>query len=236
MSEQSNQNNQTDGALQIPMPHVVGFVRQLIHDLRNHLNAAELQAAYMNEVATDTETKSEVQRLRGMFSEMGSSLQKLTGALAEVKLTLMPYDAAAFLEDLEAKLQSQFPDQRNAVQWKIETGNAQLDLDPQMMQHAFLELFINAFQHSRGREPMQAGAERNNGDFVFTLREPKTQFDTPTENWGREPFVKVMHGHYGLGLHRARSIIEAHAGRYDAHYDPVSASLVTTVALPVLPV
>ena len=33
------------------MPDVVKFLRQLGHDLRNHLNAAELQSAYVAELA-----------------------------------------------------------------------------------------------------------------------------------------------------------------------------------------
>ena len=32
------------------MPDIVKFIRQLGHDLRNHLNAAELQAAYLAEI------------------------------------------------------------------------------------------------------------------------------------------------------------------------------------------
>src|SRR5437868_3492147 len=87
--------------LQVPLPHVVQFVRQLSHDLRNHLNAAELQAAFLKEIATDDEMKAEIQRLRGMVSEIGGSLQRLTNALGTVKLTLMPYEAKAFVEDLQ---------------------------------------------------------------------------------------------------------------------------------------
>ncbi len=231
MLHPSDSNNHS-ATLQVPMSRVVRFVRQLSHDLRNHLNAAELQAAYMNEVTTDAEMKGEVQRLRGMFSDMGSSLQKLTGALAEIKLTTMPYEAAAFLEDLRSKLQSQFPEEAKSVQWTIEVEKAQLNIDPQNLQLAFLELFGNAFQHSRGNEAMEASGAITAGDFVFTLREPKAQFEGSTDKWGHEPFAKVMHGHYGLGLHRARSIIEAHAGRFDAQFDSARASLVTTVALP----
>ena len=46
---------------------VVRFMRQLSHDLRNHLNAAELQVAYLNELAESAEMKEEVKRLREMM-------------------------------------------------------------------------------------------------------------------------------------------------------------------------
>ena len=44
------------------MPDVVKFVRQLGHDLRNHLGAVELQAAYIGEIAEDPGLKEEVKR------------------------------------------------------------------------------------------------------------------------------------------------------------------------------
>ena len=47
---------------------VVHFIRQLSHDLRNHLNAIELQSAYISELERNDELKSEIKRLREMIS------------------------------------------------------------------------------------------------------------------------------------------------------------------------
>lgn len=218
--------------LHVPMRDVVGFVRQLSHDLRNHLNAAELQSAFLNELAEKPELKSELQRLRGMLSEMGASLYRLTSSIASIKLTPMPYEADAFLQDLGQKLALQFAEQSRAIDWEVRTGNTRLNIDPQILQEAFLELFANAFQHGRSAARLAATTELKDGEFVFTLREPKEAFAASTENWGREPFGQVSHGHYGLGLHRVRHIIEAHDGRLQVHYDQPSSFLVTTVVLP----
>jgi K+-sensing histidine kinase KdpD len=43
----------------------------------------------------------------------------------------------------------------------------------------------------------------------------------------------VKHGHYGVGLHRARGIIEAHGGDLTAEHDSAAGALVTTVTLPI---
>jgi K+-sensing histidine kinase KdpD len=233
MSQSPNESKSTpETDLPVSMRHVIGFVRQLSHDLRNHLNAAELQSAFVAEVATDAEMKAEVQRLRAMISEMGTSLQRLTTSLATAKLTLMPYEAAAFVADLEQKVATQFPDQSKAIGWKIEVGNAMLEIDPQFLQQAFLELFTNAMQQERAAEPLTAQARIHGDQFVFTLSEPKNSFTGETENWGREPFQRVRSGHYGLGLHHARHIIEAHRGQFLVRHDQSSSSLVTTVVLP----
>ncbi len=214
------------------MPTVARFVRQLSHDLRNHLNAAELQSAYLAEVANDAEMKEEVRRLRAMLGEMGASLQRLTDSLADVRLTLMPYEAANLMEDLRAKVAMVFPEESYQVDWAIDVGQHFLEIDPQVLQPAFLELFANAFQHERGSGPLRARAEVRDGGFIFQLAEPKTAFHGSTENWGREPFARLKHGHYGLGLPRARSIVAQHGGRLSASYDSASSSLVTTIELP----
>ena len=214
------------------MPDVVRFVRQLSHDLRNHLNAAELQSAYVNEIAEDAELKDEIKRLRSMLAEMGGSLQRLTQSLAEIKLTNMPYPAAAFIEDLQQKLAMQSPEQSSAVDWEVQLDSASLDIDPQILQQAMLELFANAFMHERSEARLAAKAAIEGGEFRFTLREPKTAFSGSIESWGEQPFRKVKHGHYGLGLPRVRSIVRAHGGQLTAQYDPASSALVTTVALP----
>src|SRR3954451_5920997 len=93
--------------LVVPMPTVVNFLRQLSHDLRNQLNAAELQSAYLKEIASEGEIKDEVQRLRGMLGEMSTALQRLTISLASPKLNEMSYEAAMFLEDLQEKVANQ---------------------------------------------------------------------------------------------------------------------------------
>lgn len=217
----------------VPMADVVRFVRQLSHDLRNSLNAAELQSAFLNEVAEEAEIKSEVQRLRGMLSSMGGNLQRLTSALAEIKLTEMPYKAADLLEDLRGTVEAEFPEQSGAITWNVGVGDAMLQIDPQLLQQALLELFANAFQHERGKGQVEARAEVATGQFVFTLCEPKPSFAHSMESWAREPFRRVRHGHYGLGLPRVRTIIEAHHGQFSARYDSASASLVTTAVLPI---
>ena len=218
------------------MPDVVKFVRQLAHDLRNDLNAAELQSAYLIEIAEAGELKDEIKRLRGMISEVGANLQKLTVALGQPRLTEMPYSAKDFVEDLRQKLATDYPKESAKVDWDLQPGEAELQIDPQLLLPALLELFANAFRHGPADGAISGTARTDDGRFVFSLREPKQSFDRPTENWGREPFRSVTQGHYGLGLHRTRGIIEAHGGDLKARYEPETSSLVTTITLPVAPV
>jgi K+-sensing histidine kinase KdpD len=218
--------------IQVPMADVARFVRQVSHDLRNHLNAAELQAAYIAEIAQDAEMKDEIKRLRVMVSEVGAALQRLTASLSPVRLNEMSYGARDFIEDLRAKVATDYPGKTGTVQWDVELDGTMLSIDPQILQLALTELFANAFRHRSPESPIAATARIKENSFLLTLRESKEHFEHSTDDWGGEPLRSVTQGHYGLGLHRARSILEAHRGQLDARYDPATSTLVTTVVLP----
>jgi K+-sensing histidine kinase KdpD len=228
---ESSQSNPAE--IHVTMPEVVKFVRQLAHDLRNHLNAAELQSAYLMEIAENTELRDEIKRLRSMIAQVGTNLQELTGALSQPRLTEMPYAAKDFIEDLQQKLATAYPEEATKIKWDAAgAGDSTLNIDPQLLLPAFLELFANAFRHERGEGALSATAGVSDGRFRFTLLEPKQNFQRPTENWGREPLRSLGQGHYGLGLHRTRNIVEAHGGEFSARHDKDNSSLVTTLTLP----
>lgn len=216
----------------VPWPDIVKFVRQLSHDIRNNLNAVELQSAYLAELAEDVEMKEEVQRLRQMVSEVGTSLQRLTAGLSQANATPISYKAADFVEDLKQKVAGDQAENAQKITWAVQLAGETLEVDPQFTQQAFLELFTNAFQHERSVNSITAKAYIDRGRFVFELHEPKANFQLRTENWGREPLRNVTQGHYGLGLNRARSIMEAHGGELHAEFDRKSSTLKTTVSLP----
>ena len=217
--------------LSVPWIDTVRFVHQLTHDLRNHLNAIELQSAYISELDASAELKGEIKRLREMISGLTAVLQKLSG-LGEVKPNLISYQASDFVEDLRKTIAHEFPKESAEITWDIQTGGAMLNVDPQLLQQAFSEVFANAFQHDRGKGALVAVARIDGKRFVFTLREPKTRFESSTENWGREPFRRITRGHYGLGLNRVRVIMEGHGGEMHAEYDPKGSTLLTTLTLP----
>jgi signal transduction histidine kinase len=222
--------NQSD-SLSVPWVDTVRFVQQLTHDLRNHLNAIELQSAYISELDGSAELKGEIKRLREMISRFAAVLQKLTG-VGEVKPSLISYRASDFVEDLRKTIAHEFPKESVEITWDIQVGDAMLNVDPQLLQEAFSEIFANAFQHDRGKGALIATARSDRKRFVFTLREPKARFESSTENWGREPFRRITRGHYGLGLNRVRVIMEAHGGEMHAEYDPKGSTLLTTLTLP----
>lgn len=221
---------QTD-SLTVRWSDTVGFVRQLSHDLRNDLNAIELQSAYIAELTQDQELTSEIKRLREVVSSLNSTLQLLSRAVGDVAPNLVTYPAGEFLTDMRTQIERKFPKQNHEITWDVQLQDGILNIDPQLLQEVFLELFANAFQHDRGNSTLVAKARIGDGQFLFSLHEPKALFGSDTKNWGREPLRNIRQRHYGLGLNRVRAIIEAHGGELQAQYDPNAATLVSTMTL-----
>lgn len=219
-------------SLTVPWRDLVHFVRQLSHDLRNDLNALELQSAYIAELTQDQELTNEIKRLREVVSGLNSTLQLLSRAVGEVAPNLVAYPADEFLTDMRTQIERNFSKENHEITWDVQLQNGMLNIDPQLFQEVFVELFANAFQHDRGKGALVARARISDGRFEFSLHEPKAVFSSDTQNWGREPLRSIKQRHYGLGLNRARAIIEAHGGELEAQYDPKTATLVSTVTLP----
>jgi K+-sensing histidine kinase KdpD len=218
----------------IPWEDVVRFVRQLSHDLRNHLNAAELQSAFIGEIATDPEIKSEVTRLRGMLGELSGLLQKMSSDMGHARPNPIPYRAKDLMEDLRRKVESGSADSKKlALSWEVSACDGTLEVDPQLFPPVVEELLANAARENPdAKVTIQATIDRDKC-FVLTLVEPKENFDLSTEEWGRQPLRNITQRHYGLGLNRARIIVESHGGKLGARYDKSSKTLLTTITLPI---
>lgn len=223
-AQQSGQN------ITIDWEDFVRFLRQLSHDVRNHLNAAELQAAYLNEIVETAELKDEVKRLREMVSEVSRSLQKVIVKVTPISATTIPYRCADLIEDVKQKLAS--VGSATPIQWDVQLSEATFEVDPQLVQDAILELLDNAGRQPPGAGPAVATARISDGKFEFTLREPKKEFTARTDTWGRDPLRTVDRGHYGLGLNRLRMIVEAHRGDFSATFDPQISTLISRIVLP----
>jgi K+-sensing histidine kinase KdpD len=167
-----------------------------------------------------------------MTGELSGHLQKLSRLLAKVQPMKMRYQISEFVEDLRAKLEEEHPAEAKAVEWQSSISNEAFEIDPQLLQAAFLELFENAFTHDRGTGAISFFARSGSDAVEFRLSEPKQRFEHPLADWGGQPLLNIRHGHYGLGLFRVRSILEAHDGSLRAEFDPVAEVFTTTVCLP----
>src|SRR5262252_3746774 len=170
-------------SLTVPWNDTVRFIRQLSHDLRNDLNAIELQSAYIAELTQDQELTSEIKRLREVVSGLNSTLQLLSRAVGEVAPNVVTYPVGEFLADMRTQIERKFSKENHEITWDVQLQDGTLNIDPQLVQEVFAELFANAFQHHRGEGALVAKARSNDGRFLFSLHEPKAAFSSDTQNW-----------------------------------------------------
>src|SRR5437660_8228726 len=107
----------------VPWSDTTLFIRHLTHDLRNDLNAIELQSAYISELEKNEEFKNELKRFREMVSGLASTLQRVSRAVGDVSPTQISYQAADFMEDLRTKIDSDFPTESAEITWDIQPGD-----------------------------------------------------------------------------------------------------------------
>src|SRR5260370_31334369 len=164
-----------------------------------------------------------------MLSGITLAIHKISAGLAGLGTNLIPYRASDFVEDLRKTIAREFPDKSGEINWTMDTGPAMLQIDPELLQQAFIEVFSNAFQHDRGKGALRIACEIDRNWLVFTIHEPKIRFKSSTQNWGREPLRHITAGHYALGLYRAPAIIEAHGGAMRAQLEPKGSACRTTL-------
>ena len=168
-----NSSEAPTDSLTVPWSDMVRFVRQLSHDLRNDLNAIELQSAYFAELTQDQELTSEIKRLREVVSGMNSTLQLISRAVGEIAPNLVTYPAGEFLTDMRTQIERKFSKESQEITWDVQLEDGMLNIDPQLFQEVFVELFANAFQHDRGNGALIAKA--SNQRWEVRLQPPRTK-------------------------------------------------------------
>jgi len=195
------------------------------------LSAIDLEAAFIAELVTDPEAVEEVRKLRGMVASNAKMLRELSQNFQPITLHVMPWMAATFFHELHARLLKQFVGE-NRLEVESRLGMEQVEIDLEQMVVAMTAIVVNALQFRQEGDVVQLSGNVEEGRFVMELREPKKVLDSkiPIEEWGREPLSGDRPGGYGLGLYRARRIIEAHDGTLENRHE--GEVLTTRVSLP----
>ncbi len=203
------------------------------HDIRNGLNALELQLTFLGEISDDPEAKAEVKRMRGSVAEITRQLQAVrtsTGAPSPHPFT---YPSADFVEDVRERFERQQADVSPRVRWEVEPGVASVAVDPELSMTALLELLANALHHAVKDSAVLVRAAGGAAGLTLTIQQSlATPPDDPPEDWGRTPLSSSRRNGYGLGVFRARRIIESQGGSLQFAYDAAKQSLATVMTLP----
>lgn len=218
----------------VPWERVENFVGQVAHDVRNGLNALELQLTFLGEICVDPEAVDECRRLRASLGAVARQLQALRLSTCVATPMVMDYPAQEFFEDLRERFERLENAGAAKAVWDAPMGKALIAIDPELTMTALLEVLGNTLRFGEGIADFTF-AVRNEGSLAritLTERKPPGAAPIPTENWGREPLQSTRRSAYGLGLFRAARILEAQGGSISAVHGAAEGALTTTIALP----
>lgn len=222
-------------ATQVPWKSVEKFVGQVSHDLRNGLNACELQLAFLAEISADPEAAEEIKQLRQTLAGLTKQLQAIRLATAGAKANLLPYPVADLFEDLRERFERLQPDHAAKIRWSVAVDPAcEVLIDPELIITACLELLGNALQFGDKQVPVLCAVTKQVSSVICTFQETLADApETDPATWGCSPLVSARRGAYGLGLFRVRRILQAQNSRLDFHHASEARTLTATVTLPV---
>jgi signal transduction histidine kinase len=214
----------------ISWPRLAGFVRQHTHDMRNHLNGLDLEAALLTELVDDEEAKGSVNRLRQQIRDVSMELRALSSKFAPPPADKYKMDVKDVFLIWQDQASTFKP--RAQVEWREPTGPARIYVDLDALARSFRELLANAVAFGTG-EKLRAEVDLQNGRVSFKLIEPKVE-SVDTFNWGYTPLSTTRRGGYGLGLWVLQQDVAASGGDVQRNYDPVAKTLTTVLSFPAI--
>jgi K+-sensing histidine kinase KdpD len=218
--------------LLVPVERIGSFVRQLSHDVRNGLNAIDLQATLVAELATDEETASEARKLRSMIGNVAQMLHQVSGIFSTLSLNSVDCPARELVEAVRERVEKKHPEDMKGIPFDCVASDAAVRVDFELFTRAVIEIFNNAFQFREPGGEITCAVRTEKGCLVLEIIEKKNAVPSDPARWGTEPLSSSRRGGLGLGLYYAHRIMEAHAGALEQSF--AGGRLVTRLSLPLI--
>ncbi len=222
------------GEEKVPWERVERFVGQLCHDIRNGLNACELQLTFLGEISTEPDAAEEIKRLRTALAGITRQLQAVRVATTGATAHLMDYPAADLFDDLRERFERVQPEHGQRARWNIEVSREKLvSVDPELVLSSCLELLKNALFFSAPGDEVSCDIRASEGGVSASFSQPlREEPAVPLAEWGHAPLVSSRRGAFGLGLFRARRALAAGGSTLMFHGSTDGEMLTAVVTLP----
>jgi signal transduction histidine kinase len=222
----------SENTLSVPLPRMVAFVRQVTHDVRNGLNAIDLQAAFAAELAGQGEVAAELGKLRHMVTHVTADMQKLSARFGELRPILMAFPIQEMLQGLKQTVEQEFETQAKRIVWEVKVGDQEMSMDYTLLTSVLIELIRNAIFFREGDNAIHFTASSDKSNAIFELRQVRSMPLADPQTWGREPLASGRRGGYGLGLFYVRRVLDAIGGVLNPIYDSKSGEVRVRITLP----
>ncbi|RBP47948.1 hypothetical protein DES53_101748 [Roseimicrobium gellanilyticum] len=219
----------TDQGEAVPLAAVMAFLKHHLHDVRNDLNALNLEAMLLDVYVPGGEGAESVQRIQEMLHHSAARLSSLSRKISEISPGQETLAAQFILTSWRDEWNSSGASP--AILWEASQVQANVKADPVHLAEVFREWLSNAKQYASTSASISL-AENGEGEVIFRLSEPKSE-PVDTSGWGERPFAKPRRGCYGLGLWRVHNLVRANQGSWSQRYSPEEKTLVSELRMPV---
>ena len=218
--------------IQIPLERVAKFIRQLTHDVRNGLSAADLEAAFIEEISTDEEVLSELRKLREMISDTAKMLRRVSQYFQPAAVHPIQWEAKTLVRELQNRIETEFPEQFSAIQIVDDFEKEIVEIDLEQTLAVITLVLQNALEWMKEGGRVSVKGILQAEEAIIEIHEPKPDkvSDLPPGLWGTEPLYSTRPGGYGLGLFLARKIALAQGSKLEIRV--IGNELVTRLTLP----
>jgi signal transduction histidine kinase len=197
------------------------LIASVSHDLRNPLGTITLAASLVaGDDKMDPATRKQVEMIQRASHRMARLIDDLLDTAAiqldRLQLTVESVDVATIVRDAVDAHQSIAQDKKLCLESACSADGARVSCDLERVHRVFSNLLGNAIKFCRREDRVRVEAQRD-GDFVrFGVIDTGPGIDPAIAPSLFEPYWSAPeHARrgMGLGLHIAKSIVEAHGGR-----------------------
>ncbi|RME76151.1 MAG: sensor histidine kinase [Planctomycetota bacterium] len=192
------------------------LVRGLDHDLRNPLNAIALALQLIERQLRRPAGPDPEQILRSVRGA-GKEIERCRDVLAEASALIRQPEPSLEETDLVSVLRplcdtlGSLPG-RPALRLVAPTEPVRVRLDPLQMREAVAELIDNALEAHEGSEPVEVVVQPDADRVRVLVRDRGPGLTEAARQHAFDPFFTTRRDHHGMGLCRARLIVEQHGG------------------------
>ena len=138
----------------VPWPNVSAFVRQLAHDIRNDLNALELEIALLPEQNHDGNAPDQVfSGLRSSVRNSVTRLRLISARVDDITIHPTPIPITDLVEVTREKIRKLHPADSH-LEWDFPVQSGSLEADISLLADALTEIVSNAIDFSEGSSTM----------------------------------------------------------------------------------
>jgi len=216
----------------IDLDSAAGFVRRLTHDVRNTLNALDLQLLLLE--SEDPSVKKAVAESRQMILSEARRLARISLQFQVPQPQWIEYSASDLFEDLQPRMLKKLGKSMMRVEWPTAVPHDEVRIDFEMVETLLGELLMNALLHGDAKVPVRVEAFSHDHAVMISIYEKLPELKSDPAGWGTKPFHSGSTGGYGLGLFCARRYADMLGIPVDFHFEAENGLLTTSLALPIV--